>query len=180
MVPGCWTPDHKEVDSYQHLRYGPVEVIATRQKERLMLIAADRKPRHTLVAGAGLIAAMAVGSLVMWIGVPLGLIWFASHLQTGAEPSMGPYLVVGIGRPTLLIPQGKALASLDRAFSRISGHTPQNRRGRLPWLQSVRGERGPRHRATVLDALMIASVAIASAGFLCWFLFLAGSSLPAS
>jgi hypothetical protein len=133
----------------------------------------------TLVTGVGLIAAMAVGSLVMWIGVPLGLIWFASHLQTGAEPSMGPYLVVAFGLPTLMIPLGKALASLDRAFSRVSGYTPENRRVRLPWLQSMRGERGSSHRATVLDVLMIVSVAIASAAFLFWFLFLAGSSLPA-
>jgi hypothetical protein len=131
-----------------------------------------------LVARGGLIALMAAGSVLMWIGVPFGLIWFASHLQNVAEPSMGPYLVVAFGLPILMIPLGKALASLDRAFSRVSGYSPDNRRAHLPWYKSMRGERGSGRPRTVLDVVMTASVLIAGAAFLFWFLFLAGSSLP--
>lgn len=131
-----------------------------------------------LVAGAGLIALMAAGSVLMWIGVPFGLIWLASHLQNGVEPAMGPYLVVAFGLPTLVIPLAKALASLDRAFLRVSGYSPDDRRVHLPWLKSMRDERGASQRRTVLDVVMTASVMVAGAAFLVWFLFLAGSSLP--
>jgi hypothetical protein len=136
-----------------------------------------RKPA-TLAAEAGLIALMAVGSVLMWIGVPLGLVWLASHLQNSAEPSMGPYLFVALGLPTLMVPLGKALASLDRAFLRVSGDDRENQRVRLPWHKSLSDARGSRHRLTVLDVVMIASVTFAGVAFLFWFLFLAGSSLP--
>jgi len=46
-----------------------------------------------------LVALMAVGSVVMWIGVPLGLIYLASKLADTPNPSMGPYLLVLIGLP---------------------------------------------------------------------------------
>jgi hypothetical protein len=184
ILAGNQIADHKEVDIYQHLYYGPFRDDLESQKEPVMPIAADRQIRKTarepatLVAGAGLIAVMAVGSVLMWIGVPLGLLWLASHLQSGTEPSMGPYLVVVFGLPALMILLGKALASLDRAFSRVSGYNAENRRVHLPWHKSMRGERGSSHRRTVLDVVMIANVMIAGGALLFWFLFLAGSSVP--
>ena len=36
-------------------------------------------------------ALMALGSVVMWFGVPLGLIYLASRLADSPNPSMGPY-----------------------------------------------------------------------------------------
>ena len=40
-----------------------------------------------------LVLLMAVGSVVMWIGVPLGLIYLASQLADSSRPSVGPYLL---------------------------------------------------------------------------------------
>ena len=37
-----------------------------------------------------LVLLMAAGSVVMWIGLPLGLIWLASALTDSSQPSMGP------------------------------------------------------------------------------------------
>jgi hypothetical protein len=45
-------------------------------------------------------------------------------------------------------------------------------------MKSLRGERESAHRRTVLDVVMIVSVAIAWAVFAVWFFGFAGSSLP--
>ena len=46
-----------------------------------------------------LVLLMAVGSVVMWIGVPVGLIYLASRVADSSQPSAGPYLLVLIGLP---------------------------------------------------------------------------------
>jgi hypothetical protein len=46
-----------------------------------------------------LVLLMAAGSVVMWIGLPFGLIWIASALTDSSQPSMGPYLLILIGLP---------------------------------------------------------------------------------
>ena len=43
------------------------------------------------------IALMAIGSVVMWIGVPVALISAVSRLADSPKPSMGPYLLILVG-----------------------------------------------------------------------------------
>ena len=62
-----------------------------------------------------LVLLMAVGSVVMWIGVPLGLIYLASQLADSSHPSAGPYLLVLVGLPIGMAIVGKCLGILDRA-----------------------------------------------------------------
>jgi hypothetical protein len=132
-----------------------------------------------VLAGAfALIALMAIGSALMWIGIPFGLVWLASRLAEGSQPSMGPYLVILLGLPISMVVIGKLLASLDRTFGRITGYDPNNRRVHVPWLKSMRGERGSGHKRTVLDVVMIASVSFAGTAFLIWFLLFAHPGLP--
>ena len=47
-------------------------------------------PRRLL--GALLIGLMAVGSVLLWIGVPVGWLYLASRLTDSPQPSMGPYV----------------------------------------------------------------------------------------
>lgn len=49
---------------------------------------------------------------------------------------------------------------------------------RLPWHRSLRGEEDARQPRTVLDVVMVATVATALAAFAIWFFLFAGSSLP--
>ena len=135
-----------------------------------------RSPTIAL-AKAGLIAAMAIGSVVMWLGLPLGLVYLASRLSDSSQPSMGPYLLIIFGLPIGMVAIGKALASLDRRYARVT-HTENKAPIRRPWLKSMRGERGSDHRRTVLDVVMILSVGVALALLALWFFVLAGSSLP--
>jgi hypothetical protein len=134
----------------------------------------------TLAAACTLVALMALGSVLMWIGVPLGLMWLASHLQQGTDPSMGPYVVVILGLPIAMVVIGRALAALDRLFSRVTGYDPNDRPVPVPWLKSMRAERGSSHKRTVLDLVMIVSVVLAGIAFLAWFFLFAHPGAPHS
>jgi hypothetical protein len=125
-----------------------------------------------------LVLLMAAGSVVMWIGLPLGLIWLASALTDSSQPSMGPYLLILIGLPLGMFAVGKLLGTLDRAHGRITGRIDDGPQ-RAAWLQSMRDERGPRRKQrSVLDTVMIVSVVLAIVVGGIWFLAFAGSPLP--
>jgi hypothetical protein len=123
-----------------------------------------------------LVALMALGSIVMWIGVPFGLIYLASKLADTPNPSMGPYLVVLLGLPVGMALVGRGLGALNRAHIRLTGaEVDQYRPG---WTRSMRGERTVERRGGVLDRVMVISVVVAGAAFAVWFFGFAGSSLP--
>ena len=123
-----------------------------------------------------LVALMAIGSVVMWLGVPLALIYVASKLADTPNPSLGPYLLVLIGLPIGMAVVGKGLGALNRAHIRVTGaEVDEYRPG---WTRSMRGERTSARRGGVLDRVMIISVAIAGIAFAVWFFGFAGSSLP--
>ena len=123
-----------------------------------------------------LVALMAIGSVVMWLGVPVALIYAASKLADTPNPSMGPYLLVFIGLPIGMALVGKGLGALNRAHIRLTGaEVDAYRPG---WTRSMRGERQVERRGGVLDRVMIISVALAGVAFAVWFFGFAGSSLP--
>jgi hypothetical protein len=124
-----------------------------------------------------LVLLMALGSVVMWIGVPLGLIYLASHLSGSSNPSVGPYLLILVGLPVGMAIIGKLLGWLDRLHSRLTGRVDERRRP-AAWMRSLRAERGSTRSTGVLDRVMLISVILAVAVFAVWFFGFAGSSLP--
>jgi hypothetical protein len=123
-----------------------------------------------------LVALMAVGSVVMWLGVPLGLVYLASTLADTPNPSMGPYLLIIIGLPLGMALVGKVLGWLNRLHVRMTGaEVDEYRPG---WTRSLCGERVVNRRGGALDRVMVASVAVAAPAFAVWFFGSAGSSLP--
>ena len=129
------------------------------------------------LVGALLIVLMAVGSVLLWIGIPVGWLYVASRVAGSSQPSMGPYVMVLVGIPATMIVVGKLLAVLDRAYGRVTGTAPQTRVP-APWHRSLRGDRSPSRRRSVLDVVMVCSVALAVVCFAVWFFLFAGSSLP--
>jgi hypothetical protein len=123
-----------------------------------------------------LVLLMAVGSIVMWIGVPLGLVYAASQLADSSRPSVGPYLLILIGLPVGMAIVGKLLGWLDRLHGKLTGRREERRRA--SWLRSMRAERTSTVRGGVLDKVMIVSVVLAVIAFSVWFFGFAGSSLP--
>ncbi len=124
-----------------------------------------------------LIALMAIGSVVMWIGVPVALIYAASRLADSPKPSMGPYVLILVGLPLGMMAVGKLLGALDRYHGRVTG-LDDGKPEQAAWMKSMRGERGRKRRRSVLDSVMIISVGVALLLFGVWFFAFAGSSLP--
>jgi hypothetical protein len=129
-------------------------------------------------AAVALVALMAVGSVIMWLGVPLALVYLASQVADSPNPSVGPYLLIILGLPIGMALVGKVLGWLNRLHIHLTGaEVDEYRPG---WTRSLRGEREVTRRSGVLDRVMIVSVGVAAVAFAVWFFGFAGSSLPGS
>jgi len=124
-----------------------------------------------------LILLMAIGSVFLWIGIPVGWLYLASRMVKTSQPTLGPYLLVIFGIPVTMVIWGKLLFKLDAAYSSLTGHDSEVE-FRAPWLKSMRGERDTGRKLTVLEMTMVISVSLALAAFGIWFFLFAGSSLP--
>jgi hypothetical protein len=131
----------------------------------------------TGLAKVALIAVMAVGSIFLWIGIPVGWLWIGSQVQSDSgQASFGLYLGILLGIIVSMVVMGKLLSSLNGAYGRLTGSEVV--RVRMPWHRSLRGEEEGRAPRQVLDVVMVISVMTAGFVFLVWFFFFAGSSLP--
>jgi hypothetical protein len=138
---------------------------------------AEGGPRAGLAFRIAVIGLMAIGSIAMWLGVPIGLLYLVSSLQSSTQPSLGPYLIILFGVPVGVTIIGKGLGALDRYYTRRTGGMQE--RYRAGWLKSMRGEAKPTTGGNwkVLDVVMIASVSLAGLAMAVWFFAFAGSSI---
>jgi hypothetical protein len=128
-------------------------------------------------AAAVLIVLMSLASLFLWIGIPLGWLWIGSQMVDSSQPSMGPYMVVGIGIIASVVIDALIISRLNRQYQRVTG-TDGEVRLQLPWMKSMRGERTTARQTTVLDIILVGSVALAGLTAFVWFALFAGSPLP--
>jgi hypothetical protein len=142
------------------------------------------RPRRTVLqtiiatpVALALILLMAVGSVFLWIGIPVGWIYVVSKMVDTSQPSLGPYVLLIFAIPITMAIVGKLLFGLDHVYARVTGQESEVR-FRAAWLKSMRGERTSGRQLTVLELTMIISVSIALLGFAVWFFGFAGSSLP--
>ena len=49
-----------------------------------------------------LVLLMGIGSVVMWLGIPLALVYAASQLADTSSPTLGPYVLVFLGIPIVM------------------------------------------------------------------------------
>ena len=124
-----------------------------------------------------LVVLMGIGSIVLWIGIPVGWVWVASRTVKSSQPSLGPYLLVLFATPISMWLWSRLLFKMNSVYSSVTGQTYEVRT-QLPWHKSMRGERGSGRPTTVLDLVMIVSVSLALTAFAVWFFVFAGSSLP--
>jgi hypothetical protein len=130
-------------------------------------------------AKVSIIALMSLGSLLLWIGIPVGWLWIGSKASSTSQASIGIFMLILGGIVVSMVVVGKLLARLNRLYSSVTGETATVR-VRLPWHRSLRGETDATHPRTVLDVVMVATVVVAGVAFAIWFLFFAGSSLPST
>lgn len=117
--------------------------------------------------------AMLAGGLAMWTANPVLWLWVTSRLESGTDPSMGPYALMLAGIVVTAIVLGKLLTRLNRLYARLNGSTPTIR-VIVPWRRSLRGGRSRRRETdgrlpvSVLDVVMVVSVVLALAAFGTW------------
>ena len=117
---------------------------------------------------AALAAVIVVGSLAMWLGIPLFWVWLISQL-TAEYPSI--YMLALAACPVTMIVAGWALYRVNRVYMALApprADVPGVQRS--AWLGSMSGERKPRRRQpTLLDVSMVVSVIVALTVMAVWF-----------
>ena len=116
-----------------------------------------RALRASQAAGL-LVAMMFLGSLVLWVGVPVAWLWIGSRLQntTSLATAIGAMMVGMLLSITLLL---GVLGRLSRRHTEL-----QERRG------------VPEGETTALELVLVSSAVVAVVGFFVWFFGFSGSS----
>ena len=125
------------------------------------------RARHERALPALLVLAMVIIALALWTVIPLAWIWIASRLESGSDASFGAYGLILVGIPVTVVFLARLLGSLDRLHGRLAGR--RQRRVQTAWLRSMRGERGSLHETTVLDRVMVGTLALAGVAGAVWF-----------
>jgi len=126
----------------------------------------------TKIAAILLIALMAFGSVMMWLGVPILWIYGVSQSVESSQPTMGPYVLLLFGIPASMVAVGKLLGRLNRIYGEVTHTTPEVKVV-PPWRRSMRAERDAGQPRTVLDVVMVLSVSAAMTLMGIWFFFFA-------
>ncbi|HEX2070635.1 MAG TPA: hypothetical protein VHF90_03185 [Thermoleophilaceae bacterium] len=117
---------------------------------------------------------MAVGSTAMWILNPLAWLWLASQVQSESHRvGLWPYILLLTGVVATAVVLAVALAQLNRLYGHVTGAPPELR-VILPWHRSMRdarhgGRDEPGRPVSVLDVVMVVSVALCAVVFLGWY-----------
>jgi uncharacterized membrane protein YbhN (UPF0104 family) len=116
-----------------------------------------RALRASQAAGL-LVAMMFLGSLVLWVGVPVAWLWIGSRLQntTSLATAIGVMMLGMLLSITLLL---GVLGRLSRRHTEL-----QERRG------------VPENETTALELVLVSSAVVAVVGFFVWFFGFSGSS----
>jgi hypothetical protein len=100
---------------------------------------------------------MALGSLTVWLGVPVAWFWLTRNLQSAAAR----YLIVIIGCPITMVLAAGLLYRLEAVYAQITGAASQ----------------GPAS-LTLLETFLVASALVALVALVGWWAFLADSANP--
>ena len=119
-----------------------------------------------------LVLVMVVGSVLMWIGVPVFWLWLASRIADSSQPSIGLYLLVLVGIAVSMVVIGKGLGAVNHIHMGLTDTLPEKREQTV-WLRSMRGEREVRRQTGVLGIVMAWSVSVALLCFGAWFFLFA-------
>ena len=134
------------------------------------------RARHILALG--LIVVMVVGSMTLWLAVPVAWLWVASKMNQSLDPTFGPYVAVAIGIPTTMLVLFTLLRRVDAAHRALTGTGSDAKPVPPPWRRSMRDERNLHAPTSALDIILVATAIAAGVMLVVWFAFFAGSPLP--
>jgi hypothetical protein len=129
------------------------------------------------VIAAALALAIVLGSLFLWIGIPVLLLWAGGQLT---NTNTGFLFAALASIPLAMVGFGWLLYRLNGVYERVQGGEggpPEH----SPWLVSLSGERAKARRAKsprrLIDVAMTGSAITAIVLLLVWFFFLAETDL---
>ena len=108
---------------------------------------------------AAMVLSMALGCLMLWIGLPMGWLWIGSQVQSVASLATAMAVIV-FGLLVSVVLTVIVLARINQAHAAL-----QLRRGRQP----IGG-------SSALEVMLVSSAGVAVVLFGIWFLVFAGSS----
>lgn len=126
---------------------------------------------------AALVAGMAIGSIVLWFGIPLFWVVVASQVLSSASPTMAPIMLVLIATPITMVFFAPLLGRMDHAHRELRGSVRKGPR-RAAWNKSMRDSSAEHADHGVLELVMITSVAVALAAVGGWLALFGKMSLP--
>jgi hypothetical protein len=121
---------------------------------------------------AVLVLLMAVGSIVMWLGVPAGTIYGASQLVKSSAPNGAVYVGILVAIIVGMAVVGKLLGVLNQYHASLTNRIPKQREQTV-WLKSMRADRTATREHGILGSVMAVSVSVALVLFGIWFFFFA-------
>jgi hypothetical protein len=130
------------------------------------------------IAALGLLVVMVLGSMTLWLAVPVGWLWVASKLNQSLDPSFGAYVAVAIGTPATMLLLFTLLRRVDAAHQALTGTRAHTKPVPPPWRRSMRDERNLHAPTSALDIILVATAIAAGLLLVVWFAFFAGSPLP--
>jgi uncharacterized membrane protein YbaN (DUF454 family) len=132
--------------------------------------------KRLLVVVAGALVAANI-----WTGAPLLALWVGARIVGQTTLSMTAVGIVVAVLATTIFAMGMLLVWLNETYRRLADQRPQRREPQ--WLSHF-GEESTRARErpalTPVEWAIVLSVQLAVIAFVVWFLFIAGSPLPAN
>lgn len=129
------------------------------------------------LAASLIFVAMLLTALSIWTAIPLGWIYIGSKVSHTQFPSQGPYFVVAAGILVTVLLVAWLIGRLNRLYIQVTG-TNRLEPMRPTWLKSMRDTSPQAGSTTVVEAVLMGSVALAALCLTVWFFLLAGSPIP--
>jgi hypothetical protein len=129
------------------------------------------------VAAASLVVLMVLGSLTLWLAVPVAWLWLGSHIDESLDASLRAYAAIAVGVPVTMLALFLLLRRLDLAHQRLTG-SEHGKRLAPAWRRSLSEERDLHAPTSALDIILAGTAITAVLALVVWFFFFAGSSLP--
>ena len=116
---------------------------------------------------------MALGSLVLWIGIPVGWLF----LTRGLEDAGTRFLITIVGCVLTMAGAGWLLYRLEAVYARTVG-IPDRESGPPSWMRRNREAGAARAPMSLLELLLVASAVVAAMALVVWWALFADSPNP--
>jgi hypothetical protein len=127
------------------------------------------------LAASLIFVAMLLAALALWTALPLTWLYIGSKVSPTQFPAETPYAVVVVGLILSIALVAWLIARLNQLYVAVTGTnrlTPM----RPSWMRSMR-DTAPASQTTVVEAVLMGSVALAGLALSGWFFLIAGSPI---